>query len=95
MSTGPEPGWYHADGDPPGTQRYWDGMTWQGDPQPVGMGTGFEPDTINTGSTSRGLIYGRFWPRAFAALIDAIIVAVPFVIILVTQIDWDLSLIHI
>lgn len=29
------PGWYHAAGDPPGTQRYWDGATWQGGPQPV------------------------------------------------------------
>ncbi len=29
------PGWYHAEGDPPGTQRYWDGMQWQGGPQPV------------------------------------------------------------
>lgn len=29
------PGWYHAQGDPPGTQRYWDGSSWQGGPQPV------------------------------------------------------------
>ena len=28
-------GWYHAQGDPPGTQRYWDGSAWQSDPQPV------------------------------------------------------------
>ena len=27
------PGWYHAEGDPPGTQRYWDGSAWQGGPQ--------------------------------------------------------------
>ncbi len=32
------PGWYHAAGDPPGTQRYWDGVTWQGGPQPVNLG---------------------------------------------------------
>lgn len=30
------PGWYYAEGDPPGTQRYWDGAQWQGDPQTVG-----------------------------------------------------------
>jgi len=24
------PGWYHAEGDPPGTTRYWDGSTWVG-----------------------------------------------------------------
>lgn len=27
------PGWYYADGDQPGTQRYWDGTQWQGGPQ--------------------------------------------------------------
>ena len=26
-----EPGWYNAAGDPPGTQRYWDGGQWLGD----------------------------------------------------------------
>ena len=26
-----EPGWYNAAGDPPGTQRYWDGNQWMGD----------------------------------------------------------------
>ena len=35
------PGWYYAQGDPPGTQRYWDGSNWQGGPQPVpGAGVG-------------------------------------------------------
>lgn len=27
------PGWYHAQGDPPGTTRFWDGSQWQGGPQ--------------------------------------------------------------
>ncbi len=27
-----QPGWYYAQGDPPGTQRYWDGELWQGEP---------------------------------------------------------------
>ncbi len=26
------PGWYNAEGDPPGTTRYWDGERWVGDP---------------------------------------------------------------
>ena len=30
------PGWRHAQGDPPGTERYWDGSRWAGDPRPVG-----------------------------------------------------------
>ncbi len=29
------PGWYYAAGDPPGTQRYWDGELWQGQPVPL------------------------------------------------------------
>ena len=33
------PGWYYAEGDPIGTQRYWDGVQWQGGPQPT-MGYG-------------------------------------------------------
>lgn len=28
-------GWYHAEGDPQGTQRYWDGSQWVGEPQAV------------------------------------------------------------
>ena len=28
MDTGATPGWYNAQGDPPGTQRYWDGSIW-------------------------------------------------------------------
>lgn len=28
-----EPGWYHATGDPEGTQRYWDGNQWVGEPR--------------------------------------------------------------
>ncbi|MEM1334394.1 MAG: RDD family protein [Actinomycetota bacterium] len=34
-----EPGWYQAAGDPPGTQRWWDGTSWQGDPVPVAQST--------------------------------------------------------
>ena len=30
------PGWYHAEGDPPGTSRYWDGSQWIGDPVQTG-----------------------------------------------------------
>ena len=31
----PPPGWYPAKGDPPGTQRYWNGSGWEGGPRPV------------------------------------------------------------
>ena len=29
------PGWYHGDGDPAGTARYWDGNDWIGEPKPL------------------------------------------------------------
>ena len=35
------PGWYHAQGDPAGTQRYWDGTTWSESPVPVMPTAGF------------------------------------------------------
>lgn len=35
MSTNTSAGWYYAQGDPPGTQRYWDGAQWIGGPKPV------------------------------------------------------------
>ena len=49
------PGWYYAQGDPPGTQRYWDGAQWQGGPQAVadgapGYGTPFAGGAGGQGS---------------------------------------------
>lgn len=32
------PGWYHADGDPAGTTRWWDGTQWVGEPQTAEQG---------------------------------------------------------
>ncbi len=29
------PGWYYAEGGPPGTHRYWNGAHWAGGPQPA------------------------------------------------------------
>ena len=36
------PGWYHATGDPVGTQRFWTGSTWQGAPRPAQASPGDE-----------------------------------------------------
>lgn len=36
MSDAATPGWYHAEGDPPDTERYWDGSSWTEGPRPVG-----------------------------------------------------------
>ena len=38
MSTGESaaaPGWYHGEGDPPGSERYWDGIQWVGQHRPI------------------------------------------------------------
>lgn len=68
------PGWYQAAGDPPDTQRYWNGAQWQGGPQPVGGG-GPPP----TGQTAAALGVGaaaEYGPRFMAYLIDVAIGAV-------------------
>ena len=48
MSSSAQPGWYPAEGDPPGTERYWDGSAWTDGPRPIGGGTapfGDAPET--------------------------------------------------
>lgn len=51
------PGWYPAEGDPPGTHRYWDGAQWQGSPQPVPGPTplGFASPTAQYPESSNAL----------------------------------------
>lgn len=61
-------GWYYAQGDPPGTHRYWDGQTWIGAPQPVMLGA-------SSGGTVASAVgelasWGR---RVVALIIDAIV----------------------
>ncbi len=45
-------GWYYAQGDPPGTQRYWDGAAWQGDPQPVNPTADHPAPSTGSGAAS-------------------------------------------
>lgn len=37
------PGWYFAEGDPPGTERYWNGTAWEGTYRAAG---GFQPAPV-------------------------------------------------
>ncbi len=62
--SGQAPGWYYAEGDPPGTQRYWDGAAWQGGPQPVAGAGG----AMATGGSAMKADNGD---RFVAFLIDA------------------------
>lgn len=63
------PGWYYAQGDPPGTQRYWDGLAWQGGPQVM--------PTADGAGTLGGLAGGRELAggggRILARLIDYVV----------------------
>jgi len=61
MTTPMPPGWYPAEGDPPGTQRYWDGGQWQGGPQavpaaPLGFSSpGFPPSAAQYPESSNAI----------------------------------------
>ena len=67
-------GWYHAEGDPPGTQRYWDGSAWQGGPQAApdgGLGGGAlggaaaQAMTAMPGMGDNNAGYKGFFPTLF------------------------------
>ena len=61
-------GWYYAQGDPPGTQRYWDGNQWQGGPQPAAPAMGSTVTGVGGGSD-----IASPWARLGARLLDAIV----------------------
>lgn len=68
------PGWYNAEGDPPGTTRYWDGERWVGDPvhtPAASPGTGGY-----SGTQQPGLRLASPGSRIGARLIDFIIAAI-------------------
>lgn len=67
------PGWYYAEGDPPGTQRYWDGAQWQGGPQPVAGAGG--PMAMGAATNADG---GK---RLAAWLVDALVLIIPLGIV--------------
>jgi len=77
-------GWYYAEGDPPGSQRFWDGSQWVGGPQiaPVAAGvaegagvtrenTGFAPPPQLASNTAYLGRPAEFGERAVAYVIDA------------------------
>lgn len=69
-------GWYHAQGDPPNTQRYWDGAQWQGGPQPIASSAvAYGP----TGSGSAAAPGARF----VAFVIDSGILVAGYILIFI------------
>lgn len=62
----PEAGWYRSDDDPPGTHRYWDGIHWVGEPQPL-------PPQVTSVIPELGYQLGSPWSRIAAQLTDVAI----------------------
>lgn len=88
-ATQPPPGWYHAQGDPPGTQRYWDGTQWVGGPQAAQESAAVEPGGYGdvpryraTGLPGTPASYGS---RVIAILIDSFI---GFLVVVVGTVIW-------
>lgn len=75
MQDGQQPaGWYPAEGDPPGTVRWWDGTKWVGGPQAQGaqQQAGFVAPNASQLPSGRDL--ANPWLRLAAWIIDFIIV---------------------
>lgn len=71
------PGWYYAQGDPPGTQRYWDGTQWQGAPQAVPGAGGAAAVDSGPELASAGLrIAARFIDNVIYWVLSVIIIGV-------------------
>lgn len=81
MSDSPQPpGWYYAQGDPPDTQRYWDGSQWQGGPQPVPAAGQAGPGMVGAGG---GAAFDLASPgsRFIARLVDFFVLLIPLLIV--------------
>ena len=68
-------GWYYAQGDPPGTQRYWDGTQWVGDLQYVDQAAGGAVSSAAGGTPAE-------WVERFVAVIIDIAILIGIVLVL-------------
>lgn len=78
------PGWYPAQGDPPGTNRWWDGAQWVGGPvvtATVPVSAAPYPGSFGASPYAVRPPYAGFWERVAATLLDGFIVGVPFTIL--------------
>ena len=72
------PGWYAAQGDPPGTERYWNGTEWEGAYRAVG---GFSPAEVVPKAEFPG------WAKVVAWILT-ILKAIPLVLALIVLAAW-------
>lgn len=80
------PGWYYAQGDPPGTQRYWDGSQWVGSPQ-AAQGAGAN-DPVSFGGGGAVTAVGQpaeYGNRVLAYLIDLGIMVGVYIAVLIVS----------
>jgi uncharacterized RDD family membrane protein YckC len=73
------PGWYYAQGDPPGTNRYWDGTQWQGGPQPVPGAEQAAPGFAAPGMATA--TKGDPGKRILARIIDILVLLIPLILV--------------
>lgn len=79
-------GYYHAEGDPEGTVRYWNGANWSGEPKPLDnqpdlRGSILDPISVNPGLSADNSRYGGLGIRIGASAIDTaigVVIITPF-----------------
>jgi len=79
-------GYYHAEGDPERTVRYWDGANWSGEPKPLDdqpdlRGSTLDPTSVNPAESADNSRYGGLGIRIGAAAIDTaigVVIVTPF-----------------
>lgn len=87
------PGWYYAEGDAPGTKRYWDGSTWVGEPQlmmsapPPPVGGASEADSSGVAGLSS--VGKRMGGRLIDAIIGFVLFGIPTLLYVFSQIDFQ------
>jgi len=67
------PGWYPAEGDPPGTVRWWDGDKWVGGPQQQGAQQQAGYVAPGVGTLANGRELADPWLRIAARIIDFVV----------------------
>lgn len=75
------PGWYPAQGDPPGTVRWWDGEKWVGGPQAQGAQQQAGYVAPGAGLLANGREVADPWLRIAAGVIDGVLItliSIPF-----------------
>jgi uncharacterized RDD family membrane protein YckC len=73
------PGLYHAEGDPPGTVRQWDGTQWVGGPVPAPPGAMGAPLQSQDYFGSVGIRIGASLLDVVISIVIAIVIAIPLV----------------